>query len=168
MSTNRNTNDTRRRPRAGRWSLALRVLLLVSAWQGPLPWWHSHGGIAGASEQDSIWLVEHLQCWHPGLEAASADSLGWHMHWGYPSSTGSTGQPTPRTQDRVLGTNHFDAHLLSPQRSCSTWTTSVLPLNNRGDLAIVRLQGQPRRARHFFDGFAPTLPLPLRFCIARC
>ena len=61
----------------------LRACLIVSLWQAPVPWIHSHEtdssqGTGLASTGD---LVQHLALFHPATKIDSADELGWHLHW---------------------------------------------------------------------------------------
>ena len=78
-------------------SAALRWLLLVLMWPGPVPWCHSHAKIAHSeSPAVATWLREHLRVGH-GLasvagsqQALVQDSLiqdaGWHVHVALPGS----------------------------------------------------------------------------------
>lgn len=66
--------------------LVLRACLIVSLWQAPVPWIHTHGtDLIGAARagiaQD---LVHHLALFHPSINPDSAQNLGWHLHWVLP------------------------------------------------------------------------------------
>ncbi len=69
--------------RAQRWksvsAVALRLLLLVSLWRGPVLWGHEHSA-------DCTDLATHLSLFHGG--DPDALHLGWHWHLRFPNSRG--------------------------------------------------------------------------------
>ena len=62
--------------------IALRLCLLVSLWQAPIPWIHRHG-----TETDDVITKagaefrQHLTMWHGAIESDLDEDLGWHCHW---------------------------------------------------------------------------------------
>ncbi|WP_010584357.1 hypothetical protein [Schlesneria paludicola] len=77
---NRN-NTTNRRSHVGQF--VLRACLIVSLWQAPVPWIHSHGTepVTVARVSATQDLVHHLALFHPAVNAEAAKELGWHLHW---------------------------------------------------------------------------------------
>lgn len=151
-----------RRPRY--WgSVALRLLLLFSAWQGPIAWFHCHGGIGGVNASQT-WLAQHLQTHHPGVPLCCAVNFGWHFHFELPTPTSGDGeQDTPRpcfdiSQLRPLS-------LLEDGAGCGSFFSFATIAPNSLRLSLRRL-AVADLAQHFFDAFADSLPLPLRFCVA--
>lgn len=63
-------------------SVVGRLCLVVSLWQGPLPWLHCHGTklteISSAVTASNLRL--HLASFHRNEE----EELGWHFHWVLP------------------------------------------------------------------------------------
>jgi hypothetical protein len=62
--------------------IALRLCLLVSLWQAPIPWIHRHG----TETEDVITKTgaefrQHLTLWHGAIESDLDEDLGWHCHW---------------------------------------------------------------------------------------
>lgn len=151
----------------GRWVQSLRWLLLVLVvLQGPIPWCHCHGTLASAPGSFS-WLGDHLQSHHASVSPLASDSFGWHFHVDVPNSSGDNpDQPAEPDRDRSPTTNTTDG--LSVLLADNALNTHQVALDD--DLshkrAIAMLVGSQNTA-HFFDSFAPTLPLPLRFCVMR-
>jgi hypothetical protein len=152
----------RRRPQY--WgSVALRLLLLVVAWQGPIAWFHCHGSLAGVNENQT-WLAKHLQTHHPGVPLFSTAHLGWHFHFELPSPSSEDGEkdaPQPCVDVSPLR----PLTLVEADAGCSSFQSFVPLVPNLLRLPRPRLAAA-ELAQHFFDGFADSLPLPLRFCIA--
>ena len=160
-------------------SMLLRLVLLLAAWQGPIPWCHSHA--AQATDDSGSWLAEHLSSHHKssaqdgasqGIPAARAsEGLGWHFHADFPArptgdqDPGSEPLPAefpanPLVNQRVADWQSGDrpmplSQLLMPAVSCLAFSSAT-------ERALLRSPG------NFFDGYAAALPLPLRFCILRC
>jgi hypothetical protein len=60
-----------------------RLVLVVSLWQAPVPWIHSHDtNVADdASPLSTCEFAEHLHAFH-GLSAVNSNvEFGWHCHW---------------------------------------------------------------------------------------
>lgn len=147
-------------------TLVTRCLLLVAAWQGPIPWCHCHGTLANAAHSDTTWLAEHLSSYHSAMLAYLDVDFGWHFHVAFPAEPGSSDGSKPSTHRELLPQSH-DSTLTDCARQLaeiSTVNAVVAP-----SIASIRFEATaPTLSAHFFDGFAPSLPLPLRFCIARC
>lgn len=58
----------------------LRVLLLLTLWNGPLPWLDHHGDVS----QDAPELAEHLKRFHTRGGRLVVPTSGWHIHWVLP------------------------------------------------------------------------------------
>ncbi len=151
-------------PSRNRWSVALRCLLLIAAWQGPIPWCHNHGVPGDAGAQTASWLGDHWRCYHASAAPQTERRLGWHVHFDFANpergADDSQSQPQPVIASTQLSATivagedvRLPGELLSAQLDAKSHARSVQ------DGAV---------AAHFFDGFAPTLSPPLRFCVARC
>ena len=147
------------------WGAVLRCLLIFAVWQGPIPWWHSHGALAKGPSVSASWLPAHLAKFHP-VCGLTSPAVGWHMHLFYPATpTGENGGNEPVQEQNLLPSALTDSLLAV----VSTGSTAAAL-----DLSFLEVaQGPSSRERsatpaHFFDGFAPTLALPLRLGVARC
>lgn len=153
-----------------RWALVLRCLLLLAAWQGPVPWVHCHGTLAASSDGVSSWLAKHLQAYHPTTAPFSDACFGWHVHYGFPGApSDDSDEPSPNDRDCLpvsVSAQGLSASWL--RATVETPALAALPLDLHQD-GVGLLVGSPTRhlTSHFFDAFAPSLPLPLRFCVLR-
>lgn len=150
----------------GRWVQSLRWLLLVLvALQGPIPWCHCHGTLTNSPDSFS-WLGDHLRSHHVSVSPLANDSFGWHFHVDVPNSGDHPDRPAEPDRDRLPTTNSTDGFsvLLADNARTTYQAVSVDDLSH--ECAIAMLVGSQNTA-HFFDSFAPALPLPLRFCVLR-
>jgi hypothetical protein len=87
--------------RAG--SLVMRLLLMATLWEGPVPWGHSH-----AHSTDDRHLAEHLARFHPHDHHAA--DWGWHWHFSYPdwAHCQEEGHQQPLRPQAALVQNSFD------------------------------------------------------------
>lgn len=152
--------------------MLLRLVLLIAAWQGPVPWCHNHA--AQASAEAAPWLAEHLQTHHraadPGQRVWLGSELGWHFHADFPTRPVGDDEPSPGQPPA-----EFPASSVSSLRAADGSSGErlqglierLLPAEHDATLgaATERLARSPG---NFFAGYAATLPLPLRFCILRC
>ena len=145
---------------------ALRWLLLLLMWPGPVPWCHSHGAVARSeSSQAATWLREHLWKSHAGSLGTDASRAGWHVHFSLPGSDdGESGSEDSRPS-WLMAASTADA-----QESGAESTSGGSPLFVTERLASSTRVGVGPNAvnRHFLDGFAPFLALPLRLGVLRC
>lgn len=76
-----------RKRRRGWNSLAglLRLCLIVSMWNGPLPWVDAHGSLAHCQEVNPH-LARHLSQFHPTADLFQSEMFDWHMHFFFPGS----------------------------------------------------------------------------------
>ena len=149
-----------------RWcAVSLRVCVVLAAWQGPIPWFHSHGTLAQAC--DDLWLIEHLRFYHSAAQTCPSECSGWHFHYGFPGSPADDSGPAP---DGAL----HQATVMEAAARCSgllsAWHAPPLAAIGTADDVVGSACGiSPEAIRfHFFDAFAPTLALPLRFCCLIC
>lgn len=158
---------TRSAPRSRRlhhWgSVVLRFVLLISVWQGPIPWFHCHGSLAAEGEIQP-WLAKHLRSHHPTIPQAAKIDFGWHCHFDLPT-TDSEDQPNKSPKPRVV----------------ISATETLTPVSISGEIhPSSRFMRLPMKAlgmsppglttagvnQHFYDSFAESLAMPLRFCVA--
>jgi|GEM_PF-967254 len=155
-------------------SLLLRLVLLIAAWQGPIPWCHSHAPQATA--EMGTWLADHLHSHHGPADqqrpnARSSGLLGWHFHADFPTRPVGDEEPSPGQPpaefpaSSVGGLRVADWHSGDRLVALSQWLMPAKPcsaFSSATDRALASAPGS------FFDGYAATLPLPLRFSILRC
>jgi hypothetical protein len=145
--------------------LVARCLLSAAAWQGPIPWCHCHRTLANTAQSASTWLAEHFNSYHSAALAYLNVDLGWHFHVAFPSDHGGNKSSKPSPHRELLPQSK-DPTLTD----CARQLAEISPVNAvvMPSTASTRLEATaPTLSAHFFDGFAPSLPLPLRFCIAR-
>jgi hypothetical protein len=159
-------SGTTRRSGAGR-GLLLRCCLLLAIWQGPLPWCHCHGVLRADESPSTVTLAAHLQSFHR-VVTPYAETTGWHWHFlpdpADPDSTDAPDRDDARVPSRLVCDSLAEvlSSLLRPAVA-----TSVAELDaQRGPTANVAAASEV--AVHFYLTFAPTLPMPLRFSVARC
>ncbi len=150
-------------------ALALRCCLLLASWQGPIPWCHCHGALAGDLDVANPSLAQHLFLRHPAKPGISQLNFGWHMHCDFP---GSPDDDPHHKSDHARGIkpvvvpcDHGLDYAVRP--SLSFWMLANIA-GNRTEEPLGSLAGQQHRSAHFFDAFAPTLALPVRFCVLNC
>lgn len=150
------------------WSaVALRLVLLVAAWQGPIPWCHGH---AGASSQDSpAWLVEHLHLYHGG-EPGRWEIFGWHLHADFLRSPlgdedPSRGGSPPEFPVSLVAGARTIADAAAPPADVARWVPVAIDCDGDATAFGCALAAH---GHHFFASYATDLPLPLRFSILRC
>lgn len=176
MDFQRRANRSTMMARGRHASAALRWLLLVLMWPGPVPWCHSHAKIAHSeSPAVATWLREHLRVGHglasvAGIQQARAQDAraqdaGWHVHFALPGSEdGNSGSDRPQPILPLVTSpcemQGFEAQAVSVHPLVAT--LEWLPAARRGGL------GSSVASRHFLDGFAPSLALPQRLGIFRC
>lgn len=152
---------------AGRCSLALRWLLLLAAWQGPIPWCHSHGTLS-SSPSLSPWLVEHLQSHHPCVDPAAQLTFGWHFHTRMPGDPREDpDEPSAPDQERLPLTNSGDSLATCLVRASIASPLPLASLEHRLPASLVAVRYDGASSAHFFDSFAPDLALPMRLCVSR-
>lgn len=144
----------------------LRCLLVCAAWQGPIPYAHSHCSLAGVHGHHSCLSMEHLH--HHATVGTDADAhSAWHLHVSLPVRKGTERSDLQHEQEVPLLNFESSQSLTDPLvRSAQliSWHSAPAPQTYREfiippDVCIART--------HFFDSFAPTLPLPLRFSVIR-
>jgi hypothetical protein len=147
-------------------SLPLRLVLVICAWQGPLPYWHAHSTAVDVAE-GSPSLCEHLRLWHGSADAGSAECSCGHWHFEYPHAP-DEGEPGSHPgKDRLATLAAAGAQIAAPD--AATFDVSPLQVIETGRSDSGRLDAPGRNtATHFFDGFAPSLSSPLRFGVLRC
>ena len=60
-----------------------RLCLIVSLWQAPIPFVHSHGSDMSQTPAPITTsdLRVHLSMFHPGWDQSPRQDFGWHCHW---------------------------------------------------------------------------------------
>ena len=107
--------------------IVVRLCLIVSLWQAPIPWVHCHGtdlrgiqSVVTAAE-----LSHHLVAFHANSELGLVrvdNELGWHFHWILPC-WGHAADQTPEDQP--------------PAEECMTFDQAMVSLHNSSlDVAV--------------------------------
>lgn len=151
------------------WSRALRCLLVVAAWQAPLPFWHNHGTLASASAESATWLSAHLRKHHATVDPLAPRALGWHVHFAFPDADEEApGGPDRGRQPGVtaLELAAWDA-CIRLQAAAQSHPADDVFTAARLPFACPR-PGVGRRPGGFFMDFAAHLPLPVRLGVLRC
>jgi hypothetical protein len=155
----------------GHWLRA--VLVLWVAWQGPLPWCHVHGSQASAASDQRItpgqqWLAEHLRSHHGAVDPLLCQSFPLHFHFDFPASSGDSERGTDSQAPRLPPSDSQLTH----QTGFNRLAPAPLAVTPGCDLACLALvaakQDGAQETLHFFDSFASSLAVPLRFCVIRC
>ncbi len=94
---------------------------------------------------------------------------GWHFHFAYPGyDPDDPSRPTESESGRLPMSHEADSQLVQFDRSEATGLVAVSDLIDLPGPALLALtQAFDPDVGHFFDGFAPTLPLPMRLGISR-
>jgi hypothetical protein len=146
----------------------MRALLIVwAAWQGPVPWWHSHGTLANSAANSQEFLREHLSSHHSAIDPCDDLRFCWHVHFDFPAhgrdSSNQDGNRPVGTMNAELAPSGL--HQLARTAAFDVPYTAVDVI----DGGVLSVQLSPGSGgQHFFDGFAPELALPLRFGVMRC
>lgn len=146
----------------------MRALLIIwAAWQGPVPWWHSHGTLANSAANSQEFLREHLSLHHSAIDPCDDLHFCWHVHFDFPAQSKDSSNPEG---NRPVGATNAElapcGHHQLARTAASDGLSTAIDVTDGGVLAA---QLSPNSGgQHFFDGFAPELALPLRFGVLRC
>lgn len=150
-------------------SLVLHGLLLLTTWQGPVPWCHCHGTLANSPGVASSLLAEHLRTHHCSLDPFANILLGWHLHLDIPGTAGEQPAEKVPPQPELLP-------VISPVDSVnSSIAQAAEQLCPAVELLACVSEGIAGRScaisdhqqSHFFVTFASSLSLPERLCVSR-
>lgn len=148
------------------WTPALRCLLVVAAWQAPLPFWHNHGTLAAASAEAATWLPGHLWHHHAAVDPLATVAFGWHLHFSFPATEDEAPDPFRQPGETVIDLASWDgfARFQSPAEASAAddWLITARVASVRPRLGMLR------RAGGFFANFASEMPLPVRLGVLRC
>lgn len=166
---NQNGNCSVQRVESSRWSRLMRCLLVIAAWQAPLPFWHTHGTLATATAESAAWLTDHLRAHHPAIDPCSQYVFGWHLHFALPDSGDEAPDAPKPIREQVLvipGLASWDVfiRLKAPFQArmfADALVVSQSPLADRG-------MGAFQAANGFFTDFASEMTLPVRLGVLRC
>ena len=147
----------------------IRCVLIMAAWQAPLPFWHAHGTLATSTAAAAPWLADHLRTCHAAVDPLAQCVFGWHFHFVLPDAGDEDpDEPKPIRQQFVVtaGVGSWDGftRLQSPSIvwDCGDVFTAF-PSALR-----VQSSSDARRGGGFFEDFAPHMPLPVRLGALRC
>ena len=84
--------------------IAVRLSLLISLWQAPIPWIHRHTSDEAVSTASTANLASHFVRFHDRSSLEQIDELGWHCHWVLPNwshALDDTPDDEPPAKERV-------------------------------------------------------------------
>ena len=160
-----------RRPAGSCWRVLAASCALVSLLgQSPLPWCHTHGTLADCPDAIVSWLSRHLQIQHTATADCCEAFAGWHIHFGYLGSTdddpNDPSESEPERCPTICAAEGSSAGLERTLGGVPCESSALLTRQLAGPLPC--RPGDLAGVTGFFETFAPTLPLPLRLCVARC
>ena len=149
-----------------RWSqVALRMVLMVTLWQGPIPVWHSHGTLKNSAVSTEMfsWFTGHLRSSHAAVDPAADVEFGWHAHFDWPRIPVDSDSP-----DQLNFATEF----------CAVSAACTLPWNDSAEFqygfSVETLTDRAlggdlvERPLGFYVSFATSLAVPVRFGVVRC
>lgn len=145
----------------------MRALLIIwAAWQGPVPWCHSHGTLANSSAGAQEFLRAHLSSHHATIDPCCDLHFCWHVHFDFPTPGSDSSNHDGNRPIRITHSDLTASSFNQLVRDAAINPLEISPAVTYGDLPITppSLAG----GQHFFDGFAPQLAPPLRFGVLRC
>lgn len=153
----------------------MHLLLILLAWQGPVPICHAHGTLATDALR-SPELAGHLVEAHADLNPTADIFFDWHWHWVLPCELAShPGLSEHEHSDHIPGGHHvhgqWESSLILANDSATEqpWGEQWYPLPkfkyaNKDFTSTLKL-GLPT---HFLQTFAADLSLPQRLSVFRC
>ncbi|PQO41897.1 hypothetical protein C5Y97_02345 [Blastopirellula marina] len=137
---------------------------MFAVWTGPIPYLHCHGALDSASEAGFVQLAKHLSRYHKCDATCCSKNYGWHFHMAVPTSDEDGSVPP---------TQWLSANAMSTATSSigDDWQCDRLVLPNfliSADFLEASAPGRQYLSRSFYDSYARTLPLPMRFSVVRC
>jgi hypothetical protein len=147
----------------------IRCVLIVAAWQSPLPFCHSHGTLATSTAAAAPWLADHLRACHAAVDPLAQCAFGWHLHFALPDAGDQApDEPRPIRQQFVVtaGAGSWDSFTRLQSLSIVWGCGDTVPVFS-GAL-VVQSSSDARCGGGFFGDFAPDMPLPLRLGVLRC
>lgn len=147
--------------------IVARLGLILSLWQAPIPWLHSHG--TDVSEITSPLFAcdfcEHLRTFHSADELNSGEEYGWHCHWILPSWLHLSDEGGGGRVGHAEDPSAFDAVIPQPVPSSSIvaqgFAVTPLPGFSRRAELSERVARDPRRMSESFSR-------PHRSSVMRC
>lgn len=153
----------------------MHLLLILLAWQGPVPICHAHGTLA-TDTLHSPELAGHLVEAHADLNPTADIFFDWHWHWVLPCELAShPGSSEYEHSNQFPGGHHYHGQWESSvilandsvaEQSCDgQWYPLPQYKYSNDDLSSTLKLGLPT---HFLQNFAAQLSLPQRLCVFRC
>lgn len=140
-------------------AIALRVLLILSLWEGPVLWVHQHS-------LEVVGLSKHLEQFHSDAQTEIADNAEWHWHLSWPASSepceGQSGESTPRSRNVTQTVSSATSLSWVMQLSVSLDSFSDFePSSNR-------LLHSARKDRAFLATYCPAHSMQQVLCRMSC
>lgn len=153
----------------------MHLLLMLLAWQGPVPICHAHGTLATDS-LNSPELAGHLVQAHSDLNPTADIFFDWHWHWVLPCELASHPGSTDHEQSNQFPGGHhchgeWESSIILANDTVAeqSWSERWYPLPEftyaNTDLTPALKLGLPS---HFLQNFAAELSLPQRLSVYRC
>lgn len=155
----------------GAWRNLLRLLMILSMWQAPVPFLHCHSLRAEDAGGDVV-MRQHLVRFHREALSHPGFGLGWHVHFELPaeffgcqddddSPARSRGDSARVERAAVAETRLEVSSPASPE------IERLLPGLDSGDLRAVRGEARPS-VDNFLTTFMDSTTINLLVCVARC
>jgi hypothetical protein len=147
------------------------MLLILLAWQGPIPVCHAHGSLR-AERLPSVELASHLIENHSATQLSSEVFIDWHWHWVMPDDLlpkhSDSSTPSPDEEHASIGELRpvIQVQSVEVDFSCNVAISEILidHLDVWHRLSL-RRQDLPTS---FLMTFASDLSLPERLSVYRC
>ena len=153
-----------------RWGIAgmisMRLCLIVSLWQAPIPWVHCHDANVCVSQSlsEATNLSNHLANFHSSGIATVESEIGWHWHWILPCWSHAIDQ-TPDDEPPAQEVVTFDQATIS-----STSLNFLLTLQTYCILEPLALRHSSRHCSAWFVPYDRVENLSVRMTprVLRC
>ncbi|RCS53899.1 hypothetical protein DTL42_01650 [Bremerella cremea] len=144
--------------------LALRCFVMFAVWTGPIPYLHCHGALDSVTGTGYVQLAKHLSRHHKCDSSCIAKSYSWHFHLAVP--TGEEEGTIPPSQ--CLSADGMTTNQSSDWDDCQLAASLAHPFLQDKGMCVAPVADSVFLSRGFYDSYARTLPLPMRFSVVRC
>lgn len=143
----------------------LRLALVLSVWQAPIPWVHAHSLEAGVGAAPG--LARHLRDFHSGTVATHAVSPGWHLHFGLLGDLMGGEDDGPARRTPLASSAEFQPLVPADAGPVLTASGTVMPdaLPAEPSVTSGRLPLAPPAS--YLTTWAGSSPLLVLLCVAR-
>lgn len=152
-------------------SRAWAMLLILLAWQGPIPVCHAHATL-NANELPSPELASHLIADHSLADIKGDDYIGWHWHWIMPDELltkhSESGSHSPSDEHSSISDLRPIIQMESPELEQGTIPCFREVVCDSVDIRHRQSLRRQDLPTSFLMTFASDLSLPERLSVYRC